>query len=267
MINQNPIILPRGCGLPQVNKSYAVVDVKDGKVAGVPVWAFAICPTMPLPDDFDLAKQGMELRPRQKYVLNPDMSTSIVTEKNREGKDIYDVWDWVGENNYPNAMDWLEEVMKLGFHQLVQRTLRFDLLTPESNYYAVHAHAGIKNSEQYWLNLKDRNCPKDNPDHMAISTAAYDQTCHRILYNALIDGEPEKDSDIVTRKMPAFQYSGKAVMPDTEFYPAAFFKLPIGRLAYWKIYQDKQADPQQLALKALEALDQRLQTVKIVPIS
>jgi hypothetical protein len=58
-------ILPRGCGYPQIGKGYITADVDEkGQIAGMPVWAFAICPTISLAENFDLSRQGMDLRER-----------------------------------------------------------------------------------------------------------------------------------------------------------------------------------------------------------
>jgi hypothetical protein len=252
--------------MPQPGKAYIVVDVDEkGEVAGMPVWAFAICPTIPLTDNFDISRQGMDLRPRYTHALNLEtIKTDIFPVFNKEGKQVYDMWDWIGAENYPNPMDWLEEVMKLGFHQLVQRTLQFNLLTPESNYYAVHARAGIVDPTPYWRNVGARKCPRDIPDHND-NHVDFGITCHRILYDALVDGEPlGKDTDAVKRTMPSFTYTGAKVLDGTEFYPAAFFKLPIGRMAYWRVYEDKEMHTEKAALDALKSLDERLQVVKIV---
>lgn len=261
-------ILPRLCGLPQPGKVYTAVDVDgEGFIRGTktPIFAFAVDPTVALGDDFDISAQGMELRQRYAY----DKHYDLVPVLDRWGKPIYDLYDWIGENNYPNPTDWLEEVMHQGFHQLVQRTLDFKLLSSESNYFAIHARAGICDAWKYWTaKYTYGECPLhiDVHDHISEQTVEQNQTCFRLLYADIIGGEPVKKAEpYVQRKLPSMIYTGQAALPSsTEHYPAIFFRLPIGKLGYWKIYKNEEPDIEKEALKALDELDAKLKNIKIV---
>jgi hypothetical protein len=257
----------RGCGYPQLNKIYMVVDSKDGKMYNTPTWAFALCPTRPLPEEFKLSAQGMEFRPR---VQGYDMQGNQVLEHNKDGKIIYDIWDWIGEHNYPNPLDWFLEVIELGFHQLIERTADFAKITSETKYYAVHARAYIdKPHELYTAERAD--CPKeielhDHPTQEFLANTT--ECCFGLLYGDVVNGKLSNgDKRKVTQTMPSFMYQAWAPEdPKREHVPAAFFCLPFGRMGRWQIYRDAMQDETQLALKALEALDAKLQNIKIVQI-
>jgi hypothetical protein len=259
-------VLKRGCGYPQAGKIYMVVDTHDGKMYGTPTWAFTLCPTRPLPDDFKLSAQGMEFRPRlQGY----DMNGNQVFEHNKEGKIIYDIWDWIGAHNYPNPLDWFLEVMELGFHQLIERTADFYKITSETKYYAVHARGYINSPIDLYKSSMRADCPKQIKDHDAPSDAflAFStDCCFGLLYGDVIEGTPDKKGERrILRTMPSFTYQAWAPEdPKREHTAAAFFCLPFGRMGRWQIYKDEEKDTEKLALKALEALDAKLQNIKIV---
>jgi hypothetical protein len=192
---------------------------------------------------------------------------------NKEGKEIFDIWDWIGGGAYPNPSDWLLEVSHLGLHQLIERNARFDLLTVESYYIAIHARANIVDPYEFYENRRDGDdfpvCPYEYPAHLDLSVAFLEekQTCPSILFNDLIKGEPTTNGREVIRKMPSFSYKGY-MSPlgalDPEHLPAAFFKAPIGAIGTFLVYEDPEQNEHVKALKALEALDEALSRVEIV---
>ena len=258
----------RGCGYPKKNVIYMVVDAKDGKLYNTPTWAFALCPTRPLPEDFKMAAQGMELRPRlQGY----DMAGQPVYEHNKEGKEIYDIWDWIGAHNYPNPLDWFMEVMELGFHQLIERSTDFSKITAETKYYAVHVRAYISKPHELYMNAMRADCPKQIELHdrpTADFLASTIDCCFGLLYGDVLEGKATNgDKRKIMRTMPSFSYQAWAPEdPNREHTAAAFFCIPFGRMGRWQIYRDDEPDTEKLALKALESLDARLQNIKIVQI-
>jgi hypothetical protein len=253
----------RACGYPKAGKIYLYIPAGDeGKFAGKPTFAFALCPTWPLPDGFGLSAQGMQLRPQMR-----DGQQVI----NAEGKPVFDMWDWIGEGQYPNPMDWFMEITKLGFHQLVQRTLEFDKLTPESMYYAVHRRAHIFRAHELMGQLPAglMPCPKHIPLHDLPSQDYIrdgSDTCFRLLQTDLM-GNKEDAGTHITRGMPSFSYFGwvtRIEQKEDEYQAAAYVSLPIGRLAQFLVYKDPAENSHEKALAELEKLDAKLQRVKIV---
>jgi hypothetical protein len=185
---------------------------------------------------------------------------------NGEGKPVFDMWDWIGENNYPNPMDWFMEITKLGFHQLVQRTFEFDKLTPESNYIGVHARASIVPVELMYKKMPDDlpPCPRMNKYH--VKNSDIQETCFSLLDEDLVDLSVNPGEKVV-RQAPSFTYTGLTTVLDQKpenYQPAAFIKLPLGRLCQFLVYKDKELDTHKSALEELKKLDTKLQRVKLV---
>src|SRR5258708_5386340 len=70
------------------------------------------------------------------YVVDPEefglSAIGIKIMKRPGAETIYDVWDIVGQEYYPNVSDFVEEVKCLGLSRKIATTSRFDLLTRES---------------------------------------------------------------------------------------------------------------------------------------
>jgi len=247
----------RWCGYPKAGKIYANIPADEqGRFAGKPTFAFAIDPTGVVPEGW-LSAQGMQLIPQMK-----DGEQVI----NSEGKPVYDMWDWIGEGDYPNPMDWFMEITKLGFHQLVQRTFEFDKLTPESNYIGVHARASIVPVALAYKQMPSElpPCPRQNKYH--VKDSDIQETCFSLLDEDLVDLSVNPGEKVV-RQAPSFTYTGWTTILDQipeNYQPAAFIKLPLGRLCQFLVYRDKDQDTHKSALEELKKLDVKLQRVKLV---
>ena len=242
--------LPRGCGsAPIAGGTYASVDFKQ-----ISAWKFALCPTVAIPDEFGLSPISMMLYERIDY---------------RTGKSVFDIYDWIGEGGYPNPVDWLMEVQNLGFHQKMNP---HDLtkLTRESMYYAVHSRASyVDPTEAFASRLVMEGVPKCPANHEAHlqygdeSKQDWD-TCAGLLISNIVGGEKIHDRE-VERTMPAFKYRGFSPAGcEGETRPGVFFALPIGIMARFLVYEDKQENAHEDALKILEELDEKLQRVTVV---
>jgi hypothetical protein len=241
----------RGCGLPQPGCIYIVTDSYDGKLAGRPVESFLVDPVMPIPmgdengrGGFGLSCQGMEIRERN------------------VGAGIYDVWDWIGEGNYPNVLDWYLEVKELGFHQLIERSSAFELLSKESLYLAVHPKAHIYNISDHAQHVVETHgkCPKNIPEHKDLTIEWIQtimQTCPSFWYSAMLKAS-KKEGIHGTRNMPSFSWDGYIAPEGMTFAPGLFFRLPIGKISNFVVYEDKEENRHISALQALERLDAML---------
>ncbi len=260
---RNPILTaPRGCGAsPKVGGVY--IAVEPG-LYGTPVWNFLLDPTQVLPDGFGLSDIGMQFRAQ----MNPDGSPSL----DKQGNQVYDLWDMIGGSGYPNPADWIMEVSILGFHQLVSPHLQFNLISEKSYYYACHRRASIVDvvlyQEERAREVRQPTsttplCPFDIKQHF--DGTLFPATCPGILFEDLIHGEVLHNR-YVRRTMPSFQYEGYAQLtPDIEHQTAAFFRLPIGIMAEFIVYDDPNTNKAQLALEKLEELENSLQQVKFIP--
>ena len=252
---QTQPLLLRNCGLPQLGHIYLNIPVG---AYGTPIWNFLLDPTEPLPADFDLCDLGMKTIWNGQY--------------NWEGKKIYDVWDHIGDGNYPNPPDWFLEVAKQGLHQLVEKTLAFELLTPESCYFAVHDRAHIVDPRQhYWAWQQGEDfppCVHNIPEHIERSSAWIDiqRTCPSVFFQDLIKGKQVGQTREVVRQNASFEYKGYMVPRgvEPEYQPAAFFKAPIGEYCQFLVHEDTDQHTEIDALEELEKLEESIKRVQIV---
>jgi hypothetical protein len=258
-----PNIHKRGCGWPYLLGLY--LSVTENKFSAEQMWTqMVVDPTFPLPEGFGLTGVSMILKER--------------TLQN--GKTVYDLWDWIGSDHYPNPLDWLLEVMQLGFHQKVNAE-QMKYITEDSYYFAVHSRAGyVDPTGPYATRIPHPeypNCPTKleahaiQPGNAQAGDYLLAGTCPGLFFSDIIKGtKPEKDSRVTVRNMPSFDYDGFVaqpdIVPDLEYQPAAFFKLNIGRWAELWTYADNETEEQaeQKALDLLEELDAKFQRVKIV---
>ena len=243
----------RGCGFPV--KSGCYLSVPTG-LNGHMVWEFALCPTIPIADlnSFGLAKNAMVL-------------------KERQGKHgiVYDLWDFIGASGYPRPTDWFMEVARLGFHQkcLPEHLLK---ITEESFYFAVHANAGFVDPSGNYdtRHCKDHPqypiCPAGHKAHIELpSEYSRMDTCFGLLFDDLL-GAPQGVPDVkATVTMPSFEYDGYSPVDFAqEHVPAAFFRMPIGKMAKILVYRDEETLKHEDVLKVLEELDASMQRIEIV---
>lgn len=258
----------RGCGPGAIAGGVYVSVAPERFGEKHPVWEFVIDPTYLIPedkDDFPLAAVNMLLKSRGQV--------------NRDGNEIYDLYDWIGSSGYPNVLDWLLEVQQLGFHQKINPDI-LQWLTPESYYFAVHERAAFEDptpaydDHERFLHPDQPKCPAEVPQHLEIDHAAllngesmlHLGTCIGLFFNDVIKGtKPEKDSRITIREMPSFSWNGFVPAdPQAKHLPAVFFRLPIGRIAQFLVYEDTQNATHEDALAELEKLDAKMKRVKLV---
>jgi hypothetical protein len=249
-------IRQRGCGWPIAGGTYMYVPTGFN---GIPIWNFVIDPTVQIVDPFSfgLSAIGMCLK------------SSGMT--NAEGKEIFDLWDWIGASAYPNPTDWFLEVQQLGFHQKVSPELLKGLV-PESQYYAVHSAASFEDPTiAYDTRMEHPNypiCPTNIESHIKLPDGdkLHLFTCPGLFFSNLVQGtQADKDSRVVVREMPAFSYDGFCPTGNEgRHVPAAFFRIPIGRMVRFLVYEDVATKTHEKALKALEALDEKLKRVSLI---
>jgi hypothetical protein len=254
-------IRQRGCGWPIAGGTYLYVKTGFG---GHPIWDFVIDPTVPVTEDFiSMSAIGMILKERPGMV-------------DKNGNPIYDLYDWIGGSGYPNPLDWLLEVQQMGFHQKVN-SAQMQWLSEESLYFAVHARAGLVNLDLAYqthvVHPDYPQCPGGHEAHIDAQNnggSGLDNlgTCVGLLFDDVIKGTKPKDNRVTIREMPSFSWDGFVpVEKDLEHQPSIFFRLPIGRMAQFLVYEDKENNTHEDALKELDNLDAKLKRIKIVPMS
>lgn len=193
----------RGCGKRQKGGVYAEVPLSP---FGKPVEEFLLEP----PVELDVEQLGL----------------SPIGVKLLERDGITHVLDWVGESHYPNVADMVEEIRNLGLSRRLPRTLDFSRLTAGSRILLVHRRAFVRN----WADVVGAPaapCPKRREVEHEID---HEETtpCVGVWWRDL-EGLEE---DGLTRKMPAFDYTGSAPAVPAEYgRPALFASFPIVNLA------------------------------------
>lgn len=175
----------------------------------------------------------------------------------RPDEDVYDVYDIIGADSYPNVADFVEEGRRFGLSRRLAQSLDFSLLSEKSKLILLHSKAFIANPEQYWPDAHI-NCPKELIEHVPPTDPDAKEwpdgkpvpSCIGLWMEDIEGGEAVPDAPVyhreetaddhsarakrmVVRKMPAFSYVGhsrpEGVTP--EYKLAIFGAFPIGRLA------------------------------------
>lgn len=200
------IPVARGCGTRKTGGIYWTLGVGEG---GVLLEEFLLDPPRPL---------TMDIPPR---------GVTPICRKNRDGKPVWHLLDWVGQRYYPNVLDFVEEVRRFGLSRRLPENVDFSKLTTESRLLLVHARAFVTN----WLDFfPDRYyacpCGKHHPE-----TAPQPPCCIAVWGEDIRKGKPchdEGDPRLVERTMPSFSYLGR-VPPEgvvAHYQQAVFASMP-----------------------------------------
>ena len=230
--------LVRACGVRARGAIYCVVGTSEN---GLPVEAFLVDP----PIVVDSAALGLT-------------STGVKLIK-RAGVDVWDVWDIVGGDSYPNVADFIEEVRRFGVSRRLPKTLDFSKLTAASRLVLLHGRAHIENFADYfaagdWWNS---SCPKGLDEHRE-GVGSPGEMCAGLWWDDLDCEEPEcnpaggYEARAMRRKMPGFEYIAHSrpenVTPDYKL--AIFSRFPISNLAVIRDPDGSDEEAMQAATKA-----------------
>lgn len=164
-----------------------------------------------------------------------------------------DVFDWIGEDSYPNKADFLEEVRRLGLSRRLELSEnQYSQLTEDSRIFPIVPKAYIE--PELLAEIKPHElhsmtnigytwdiCPHNSHDPMALLS----EPCASYLWRRTDIGTTQIEKFVgvtryVERQMPAFTYSGVSSCdefldadPDL-FKPGFVASFRIGRLAVVK---------------------------------
>lgn len=227
----------RGCGKRQRGGIY----IEAGRCTGPitkrcrPVWDFLVDPPIPS------ARLGIPNR-------------GVMIRERPDGSGIFDVYDRVGEEFYPNAADFVEEVRRMGLSRRIGQNADFGKLTRDSVILLAHPRAILNNHEALKFALWDelgeypnvpiKACPCGNQDHnrVALRQAMIpgSEMCVRLWYETIVRGEesfdPAKPPRTVERRMPSFAYEGRRAPEgfSPEWAEGIFMKYRIANLTVVK---------------------------------
>lgn len=215
---QTPVI--RGCGTRLAGAAYLEVASSP---FGQPIEYFLVDPPVRVPSAMGLSPVGVKLLPRPGC------------------PGVFDVYDWVGADSYPNVADFIEEARHFGISRRIAATAQFEQLSTDSRLILVHSRAWIKDANAY-LTERRRSCPKKLPAHAP--DAPWPPMCAALWWEDIEDGyQPEDfDLDIDPREVfrvfppanPQFRYRGRERprhVAHAEYQPAIFASFPLHRIA------------------------------------
>jgi hypothetical protein len=186
----------------------------------------------------------------------------------RPDEDVYDVYDIIGADSYPNVLDFIEEAKRFGISRRLSSRIDFSLLTEKSKLIVLHSRAFIENAGAYWPEAKFK-CPKaiqkheiwegqrvgDDPLPMCIGLWGQDiEDGNEHPENDPGYIRPSDDPRFVLRTMPSFSYEGYR-RPDgvtPEYSTAIFGSFHLGRLVVINDPDDKTHEPALAKAKAAQ---------------
>lgn len=187
------MVATRGCGRREAGGVYFCCPLSP---FGKPVESFLIDAPIPMPKE-KRTEMGV---------------TAIgVHLKEYPGSAPY-VFDWVGENNYPNVCDFIEEVKFMGMSRRVPVNFPFEKLRPGSRQVMMHARAVLLEPERYQLSRMGmeeghRWCPKNIDEHRPQD---FTSMCAGLWWEDVEGDEPGQYAADwprhVKRNMPSFSY-------------------------------------------------------------
>lgn len=179
----------------------------------------------------------------------------------RPAEDVYDVYDIIGADSYPNVADFVEEGKRFGLSRRLSSGVDFSLLSEKSKLILLHPKAFISNPDPYW-NAATVQCPKELIEHTPGTdhkpgdewpTGKHAPSCIGLWWHDIEGGTEWKESDkewdrTVQRVMPSFTYFGhsrpEGVTP--EYKLAIFGAFTIGRIA---VINDPDANTHEMSLQ------------------
>lgn len=129
----------RGCGTRVAGGVYLATGLSKH---GSPVEAFLLDPPI-------------QITPERENALG--LSDIGVTLVKRPRTEIMDVWDIVGQTNYPNVADMIEEIKHLGISRRVGTHIDFKAISPESKLIMLHRRAWVENFQDYYAQIEAEN--------------------------------------------------------------------------------------------------------------
>lgn len=197
----------RGCGTRVHGGVYAESKTGPG---GSPIELFLVDPPHPV----DMEAMG----------ISP-IGVSLIEREN-----AWHIFDYIGEQHYPNVADFIEEARRFGASRRLPTTLNFSKLTDKSRLVLIHRKAIIQPDERMEYHLTRQNvivgvpggttshCPKNIEAHkwpgMSDAETGAEKfpanpMCAGLWWEDIDDGAMDlPDHRPVTRQMPSFTYKG-----------------------------------------------------------
>jgi hypothetical protein len=129
--------VPRGCGNRVAGGAYLTVKTSKN---GSPLEYFLLDPPIRIDGDQEHALQLA------------DVGVKLIERVSSSGEllGVFDVWDIVGQKDYPNVADVVEETRRKGVSRRIGLSEDFAKITPASRLFLLHRRAWIDNYQDYY---------------------------------------------------------------------------------------------------------------------
>lgn len=236
-------MVSRGCGTRQAGGVYLSSPLSPN---GMPISWFLLDPPV-------VVDKTME-----ESLGISEIGVKLIKRPNAE---VWDVWDIVGQNNYPNVADMVMEIAKLGLSRRIAVGEAFELLSSESRIILLHRRAHIENFHDYYGTIfmesdemarddrpemdKELSCPRrilealglrTGPHHEADPGGNSHEMCAGLWWEDVTNGERLYDPDLRKRSVrrvlgdTTYIAREKPEEVEPEYELAIFAKMPIRQI-------------------------------------
>jgi hypothetical protein len=204
----------------------------------------------------------------------PARGVLIMQRPGTDGDPIWDVYDHVGSNHYPNVADFVEETRRFGLSRKISRNENLHLLDDRSVIILCHERAVVEQADfMYQLLWEEADeypsatglrCPqhKHTLDQMMAARPGAN-TCAGLWYEMIQGGDasydPDKPPRTVTREVGSTRYEGRKTPEGfTPRYREGFFLS--SRLSNLTVIKDPEGGED---IKAMQKASQSKLTVRL----
>src|SRR5262245_7347903 len=204
--------MKRQCGYRKKGGVYLTVPTSED---GAPVEMFLLDPSQPVElDALGIAPCGVRLI---------------------EKKGVWHVFDVVGQDNYPNVCDVIEEARWLGVSRRCE-LLDYSRLTKESRLVLIHQRAYIKNYAEYPKRFTAQEADDFRCPYRRHRIGTLDEMCVGLWWHDVVEGVERYEEacrNPVGRKLECgalYRCYGQPVEVTSEYQYTIFAIFPIGQI-------------------------------------
>jgi hypothetical protein len=204
--------MKRQCGYRKKGGVYLTVLTSED---GAPIEYLLIDP--PQPVDLD----ALGIVPRGVHLIE------------KEG--IWHVFDVVGQDNYPNVCDLLEEGRVLGFSRRCELP-DYSRLTRESRLVLIHQRALIRNYREYLERFTEQEADDFKCPQRRHQVKNLEEMCAGLWWHDVVEGIERNEEgyrDLVSRKLECgalYHCYGRPIDVIPEYQYAIFAIFPVGQI-------------------------------------
>ena len=254
----------RECGFRKEGGVYAVVPTSSK--FGKPVEDFILCKPLPINrEEYNLSNIGVKLIDISQpcFLCKGVVTKGVKTCQNCFGtgkETITHIFDIIGQDNYPNVADFIEETRRLGVSRRLELgdTKQYARLSSRSRLFCLHQRAVISNPGDIYKPMKltelarlnRAGCVKNLPEHkvkgednkryLLQAGLNYPPGCSALYWNVLQEGaelipetgENEEYNHFAERKLVSGTYRGYALRENVKpvYGLGIFASFPLSRL-------------------------------------